>query len=132
VYTLNLPEIAQFNIADAPRFVDFWSQFYKDSTTVFQATKEGSEHDNSSSAKPGDGQTASTKSRQKKNAAIIDYFSELNVGNDLTDENVRRLLRWKDPTRLTEVIKGRPNAKVVSVLKSVRETLNKVSLSTGI
>jgi hypothetical protein len=52
--------------------VDFWSQFYR--YEVKDATDK----------------------------TIIDYFSELNLGTNLTDQNVRRLLRWKDPRHLTD------------------------------
>jgi hypothetical protein len=40
-----------------------------------------------------------------KSTEEIDYFSELNLNNDLTKENVVNLLRWKDKTYLTEEIK---------------------------
>jgi hypothetical protein len=48
----------------------------------------------------------------------IDYFKELNVGSNLTTENVRKLLRWKDPRLLTHPNKvtGLDNSDVVKVL----------------
>ena len=78
-------------MADASRFVEFWSQFYDDSITVFESDEK------------------------------IDYLAELNLGKDLTDENVRRLLRWKDETYLTQRIlsgpnKGIDNPRVIRVL----------------
>ena len=39
-----------------------------------------------------------------------DYFPELNISNDLTKENVRKLLRWKDAYRFTDPIRSGPNA----------------------
>jgi hypothetical protein len=91
MYILNPLEIARFNVADASRFVEFWSQFYDDSITVFESDEK------------------------------IDYLAELNLGKDLTDENVRRLLRWKDETYLTQRIlsgpnKGIDNPRVIRVL----------------
>jgi len=80
MYTPNLHHIAEFNIANAREFVGYWSHFYRYNITV-PDTKEQ-----------------------------IDYLSELNIGNDLTEENVRRLLRWKDPQRLTHPIQSGPNA----------------------
>lgn len=35
----------------------------------------------------------------------IDYLQELNLGLELGVENVRRLLRWKDPTYLTDPLR---------------------------
>jgi hypothetical protein len=95
MYTLNLLEIAKFDLANANTFVTFWSQFYEDFTTVF-----GSED-------------------------RIDYSTELNLGRDLTEENVRRLLRWKDPMYLTQTIlsgpnKGSDNPRVLRVLENLR------------
>jgi hypothetical protein len=51
----------------------------------------------------------------------IDYFKELNVGSDLSTENVRKLLRWKDPRLLTHPNKvtGLDNPDVVKVLAKI-------------
>jgi len=82
MYTPNLLDIAQFDVADARAFVDFWN---------FISTEDHSI-----------------------------YFKELNVGNDLTEDNVRGLLRWKDSRWAAERLKnGAPNPKVVRVLKSL-------------
>jgi hypothetical protein len=92
MYTIELSSIARFDPPQSARsFVDFWSKFYVDEIRV-----------------------AGTEER-------IDYFTELNIANDLTEENVRRLLRWKDPRLLTHRIldgpkKGEDNPKVVKVL----------------
>jgi hypothetical protein len=47
-----------------------------------------------------------------------EYLKELNVGSDLTTENVRKLLRWKDPRLLTHPNKvtGLDNPDVAKVL----------------
>jgi hypothetical protein len=94
VYTLNPLEIAKFDLKNASQFVDFWSQFYNDSINVFESEER------------------------------IDYLAELNIGKDLTEENVRRLLRWKDRLYLTERIRsgpneGKDNKRVLRVLEHV-------------
>jgi hypothetical protein len=85
VYTLNTSEVAKFNLQDASSFVNLWNQFY--------------------------GYEASLPDDKKQ---LIDYLSELSLGRDLNDQNVRRLLRWKDPRFLTDPKKrtNQPNAKV--------------------
>lgn len=52
---------------------------------------------------------------------IVEYLSELNIGNDLSEQNVTRLLRWKDPLRLTHPRKtdGKPNPRVIRVLQQL-------------
>jgi hypothetical protein len=90
VFTLNPEEFGQFDWGQAPRFVKFWSQFYHDRVAVLGA------------------------------AELIDYFMELNVERDLTEENVRRLLRWKDPRHLTHRVNGgQDNPRVVRVLNNL-------------
>lgn len=73
MFILDLESISSFDLTQAVKFVEFWNAFYKDDVTIAQ-----------------------TRER-------IDYYAELNVGHLLTLENVRRLLRWKDPVRLTDV-----------------------------
>ena len=94
MYTIDLPNVSRFDLLETHAFVEFWSQFYDDDTTV-----------------------VNTKQR-------IDYFAELNTANDLTEENVCRLLRWKDRRLLTHPIlsgakKGQDNPKVVRVLANL-------------
>lgn len=94
MYRLNPIEIAQFNLAEVKPFVDFWHQFYEDSVKVFDSDEK------------------------------IDYFAELNLGNHLNEENVRRLLRWKDPHQLTQHIltgpnAGKENSRVAKVLSNL-------------
>ena len=91
-------DVEKFDLAKASEFVEFWSQFYNYRVTVFGSKQE------------------------------IDYFSELNIGNDLTAENVRRLLRWKDEMLLSERIlsgpnKGQENPRVTRVLANLN-TIN--------
>ncbi len=93
MYTIDLPNVARFEPQNVRPFVEFWSQFYADDIKVLDAKER------------------------------IDYFTELNIANDLTEENVRRLLRWKDPRLLTHRIlsgpkKGQDNPRVVKVLAS--------------
>jgi hypothetical protein len=80
MFTLNQDEMAEFDIERAADFVTFWSQF-----NDYRITIRGTENP-------------------------IDYFAELNLGADLTEENARRLLRWKDPHRLTQIILTGPNS----------------------
>jgi hypothetical protein len=80
MFTLDPDQIAEFRMERAHAFVAFWRQFYNYRVTVLDES------------------------------ALIDYHAELNVGRELTDENVRRLLRWKDPHQLTHRIISGPNA----------------------
>jgi hypothetical protein len=96
MYTLDLLEIPKFELAQAAKFVDFWSDFYRESTKI-----SGSDE-------------------------LIDYLAELNIGNELTQENIRRLLRWKDRTNLSDPIKTKgpeskaiPNPKVTRVIENL-------------
>lgn len=53
-----------------------------------------------------------------------EYLASLNIGSDLTEENVVRLLRWRDSRRLTHPNKdGEPNPRVTRVLEQLG-TLN--------
>jgi hypothetical protein len=79
MYVPALTDVESFDLAKASEFVEFWSQFYDYHVTVLGSEQE------------------------------IDYFSELNTGNDLTAENVRRLLRWKDVKMLSERTLSGPN-----------------------
>jgi len=63
-----------------------------------------------------------------KNSPKIDYFAELNIDGNLSEENISLLLRWKDPRLLTHpkaTTEGRfPNELVVRVLNQ-RDELNR-------
>lgn len=89
MFVLNPSDIPSFDLGNAPNFVEFWNRFYEYETTLPGGEKEE-----------------------------IDYFSELSPGGDLSEQNVRRLLRWKDPRFLTDPKKGtsQPNDKVQRVL----------------
>jgi len=98
MYVPALTDVEKFDLAKASEFVEFWCQFYDDRVTVLGSKQE------------------------------IDYFSELNIGNELTEENVRRLLRWKDRQRLSERIlsgpnEGHENPRVTKVLANL-STIN--------
>ena len=95
MYTLSPLDISNFDVANAPQFVEFWSQFYNYHTKVLDSEEE------------------------------IDYVKELRIGNDLTEESARRLLRWKDPHQLTHRIlrgrnAGKDNPRVVRTLNNLK------------
>jgi hypothetical protein len=92
MYVLSLSDIASFDLKNAPDFVAFWNRFY--------------------------GYEATLPEEKKRR---IDYFSELKLEGDLSEQNVRRLLRWKDPRFLTDPKKGtnEPNKKVRRVLQNL-------------
>jgi len=95
MYTINLSDVPRFDLTNARTFIDFWSQLYRGDDTMALGTKEP-----------------------------IDYFAELNVASNLTEENVHRLLRWKDPHKLTHRIlsgpnEGQNNPRVARVLGSL-------------
>jgi len=92
MFVLNSSDIASFDLKNARDFVTFWNRFYAYEVTLPEDEKQR-----------------------------IDYFSELNLGSDLSEQNVRRLLRWKDPRFLTDPTKGtnQPNKKVRRVLESL-------------
>jgi hypothetical protein len=104
LFTLNQSNIANFDLQNAKDFVESWRRYYRaDTVEVLDSEQiEGG-----------------LQSRQ-----IIDYFKELNVGADLSEENIRRLLRWKDRRLLTQTIlsgknKGKSNPKVNRVLENI-------------
>ncbi len=60
--------------------------------------------------------------RLSNSPELIDYFQELNLSHNLSEQNVTRLLRWKDPRMLThpkQESKGSaaPNRRVQRVLE---------------
>jgi hypothetical protein len=66
-------DLKRFDVSRARQFVDFWSGFYTYNVTIAPTSKDP-----------------------------INYFSELNLQSDLTEQNLRRLLRWKDPRYLSD------------------------------
>jgi len=97
MFVLYTNKFADSDLANAKEFVSFWSQshYYSSKTKIHESNE------------------------------VISYIKELNLRNELTRENVARLLRWKDPRRLTETIPlNLPNPKVTSVLQKV-DDINK-------
>ena len=100
MFILNVKQFGEFDLTRAKQFVDYWSKQYSyDSVKAFDSDE------------------------------VIDYIDELNLGNNLSEQNVKRLLRWKDPRMLTEKIlsgprKGSENKKVMKVIEK-REQINK-------
>jgi hypothetical protein len=97
MYLLDTKQFGEFNLDKAKEFVDFWSNYYKNSITIF-----------------------GTKER-------ISYIDELSLRGELTEENIRRLLRWKDPRMLTQNHEKR-NKKVQRVLDR-RKDINEFRFS---
>jgi len=100
MFILNTIQFGEFNLNRAKQFVEYWSKHY------FYDTIKAFDSDE-----------------------IIDYINELNLGNNLTEQNIKRLLRWKDPRMLTEKIlsgsnQGKENKKVNSVIEK-RDCINK-------
>jgi hypothetical protein len=79
MFILENDAVADDDLGNGAAFVDFWSKFYDYRIHVHGGHEE------------------------------IDYVTELHTGQDLTEENCRRLLRWKDPKFLTHEILSGPN-----------------------
>jgi hypothetical protein len=99
MFILNSKQLAEFDLNKAKQFVSYWGKPYSFTKVKDFNTKEN-----------------------------IDYIEELNIGARLTENNINRLLRWKDPRMLTEKIlsgpdKGKDNRKVIKVLER-RNTIN--------
>jgi hypothetical protein len=95
MFILNVKQFGEFDLYKAKQFVDYWLNKYKNDTVkAFNSTE------------------------------IIDYINELNLESNLSEQNIKRLLRWKDPRRLTEKIlsgpnKGKDNKKVLKVIENI-------------
>ena len=100
MFILNVKQFGEFDLNRAKQFVDYWSKQYSyDSVKAFDSSE------------------------------VIDYIDELNLGNNLPEQNIKRLLRWKDPRMLTEKIlsgsnKGNENKKVLKVIEK-RDCISK-------
>jgi len=100
MFILDIKQFEEFDLNRAKQFVNYWSRHYSyDTIKVFGGNE------------------------------VIHYINELNLGNNLTDQNIKRLLRWKDHRRLTEKIlsgpnEGKENKKVLSVIKKT-DSINK-------
>lgn len=98
MFVLNVKQFGDNGFANAQQFVEYWDQCYN--------------------------RLYPSKVKVYNNNEKILYIHELNLDNDLTTENFKRLLRWKDPHRLTEVIlsgpnKGQPNERVNRALNEI-------------
>lgn len=96
MFILDKSKFGDSDLTNAKEFVEFWSKYYS-----YAAIKAFNSEDS------------------------ISYINELNLRNDLTEQNVKRLLRWKDPRMLTEEIlsvhnKGEKNKRVKRVLDKLR------------
>lgn len=90
MFVLDTNKFTDSDLANAKEFVSFWSKYYSSTTKIYKSEER------------------------------ISYIKELNLRNELTQENVARLLRWKDHQRLTEANPLNPsNPKVKSVLQKV-------------
>jgi hypothetical protein len=98
MYTLNRKEFSNFDLQSVGKFVEFWRQFYKYDIKIPETT------------------------------VSIDYASELNMGADLTEQNLIRLLRWKDPRLLTEkILSGSEKVKANEVVDKVKAELGAIN-----
>ena len=79
MYILKQTEFSNFNLHQSKLFVPFWNSFYH-----YKILDENTQQE-------------------------IDYFVELNLNNLLTENNIKKLLRWKDPKYLSEMIKSGKN-----------------------
>jgi hypothetical protein len=100
MFILDIKQFEEFDLNRVKQFVNYWSKHYSNDTL-----------------KAFDGNE------------VIHYINELNLGNNLTEQNIKRLLRWKSPRRLTEKIlsgpnEGNNNKKVLSVIKKT-DSINK-------
>jgi hypothetical protein len=99
MFTFKKEALKHYDLKKAKEFVDFWSRYYKETT------------------------------KKPNTDEVIHYFDELNIGNDLTKENIKLLLRWKDPHYLTEIRlsgkdKGKKNPQVEKVVNKLEEINN--------
>jgi len=95
MFILNVKQFGEFDLYRAKQFVEYWIKKYRyDTIKAFNSTE------------------------------VIDYIDELNLGSNLSEQNIKRLLRWKDPRRLTEKIlsgdnEGKDNKKVLKVIEKI-------------
>jgi hypothetical protein len=97
MFVLNRDDYRKTDLRKARSFVKSWRDYYFDDNVKIRGTDEK-----------------------------ISYIDELNIEGSLTRENVRRLLRWKDPLRLTDIVmsgscSGHKNRKVTRVLSRLSD-----------
>lgn len=100
MFVLNTKQLGEFDLTKAKQFVDYWGKPYSYASVKDYNTNED-----------------------------IDYIEELNLRDRLSKQNIKRLLRWKDPRMLTEKIlsgpnKGKDNVRVLKVLEK-RKAINR-------
>jgi len=99
MFVLNKEQFREFNLMEAKQFIEFWERKYPDDKTKIFKSDE-----------------------------TIDYLKELNLGNRLTEENIKRLLRWKDSRWLTEEkASGSNNGDKNEVVMEVLENLENIN-----
>lgn len=81
MFILDPDLLSNFDLHNTREFVQYWRLPYRQRVKIFGAEER------------------------------IDYFAEIDPTRPLTAENVRRLLRWKDPKFLSHVIVTGPNAR---------------------
>ena len=110
MFVITSSKLKEFDINKAREFVDYWGEPHTfASVKCYDSDEE------------------------------VNYIEELNIGHRLTEQNIKRLLRWKDPRILTEKIlsgpdEGKDNKKVLKVLER-RDDINQFresSIGTGI
>ncbi len=79
MFFLKLERFTDYKRNELAQFVNCWASYYRYSVKKIDSNEE------------------------------IDYFSQLNLNNDLSEENIINLLRWKDPRYLTNQILTGPN-----------------------
>lgn len=94
MYLLTKENFSILDKSKATDFVNYWSKHYQYKIKKYNSNDE------------------------------IDYFSELNLNSNLSEDNLRNLLRWKDPKYLTEIImsgpkKGEENERVRKVINEI-------------
>ena len=99
MFVITSSKLKEFDINKAREFVDYWGRLH---TFVSVKCYDSDEE--------------------------VNYIEELNIGNRLTEQNIKRLLRWKDPRMLTEKIlsgpdEGKDNKRVLKVLER-RDDIN--------
>lgn len=100
MFILDIKQFEEFDLNRVIQFVNYWSKHYSYDTIKAVDSDE-----------------------------VIHYINELNLGNNLTEQNIKRLLRWKDPRMLTEKKlsepnKGKENKRVLSVIEKT-DSINK-------
>jgi len=94
MFILHPNTFGDFDLGNVPEFIEAWGHYYiNNPPTILGA-----------------------------NAQIV-YAQELNIGNPLTQENIIRLLRWKDPRMLTHS-DNNPNPRVQRVIERIQDLNN--------